>query len=518
VTSLDDVLAAARTLHDELDEVIEAVDDIWAQSQVDWVWFRLSTIGEVLRDRGGGPVAAVLARGLLEEAAYWDWALATGVGGDLVPRQAALELDRLHRLADSVGDTVWTGWILPPGASLGASGTEGIPRSAADAVNRLGGGLDEACLGSLRFKGLFAAYRLLEVLTHGGLAAAYVLRSGGGEELSDQLAAAIVHVACAGACGAVIAQLGLVGAARTRLDSLSADVASMASAVHGLPLGGPRPLRAPAKAGPMTPIEVTSEIERLPRAQDSTTEAAADFLGRADELARVASAHVRSGDRGAWLAWPAFQMAWSQLHVLRGVVEGTLAKALLPFAARPLLEEGARWGWLGLTAAARAQPGAGLHAIVDDSRQRVEKVRNSLATDDIPRDRVDHLLGGAIDLLRAAPVPAPTRLPPLSEMLATAHPSSTGVDTANPLYSLLSQFVHPSPLAVLHLRRDLFPSLSAPMYAVAVEASCRGFTRTASSTLAICCEPNDELSTAVDRLTGSLGRVVFDAMRWHFLG
>ncbi len=41
------------------------------------------------------------------------------------------------------------------------------------------------------FSGLFAAYRLLEVLTHGGLAAGYVLRPGGGEELSDPLAAAL---------------------------------------------------------------------------------------------------------------------------------------------------------------------------------------------------------------------------------------------------------------------------------------------------------------------------------------
>ncbi len=516
MTSLDDVLAVASSLHDELDSVIEGVDDAWARSQVDWIWFRLSTIGVVLRDRGGGPVAAVLARGLLEEAAYWDWALATGVGGALVPRQAALELDRLHRLADSTGDTVWTDWILPPGTTLGATGTEGIPRNAADAVKRLGGGLDDACLDPLRFGGLFAAYRLLEVLTHGGLAAAFTLRSGGGEELSDPLAAAIVHVACAGACAAVIAQLDLSASARSRLTTLSADVAVRATEVHGLPLGGPRRLRAPAKVGPMTPIEVTSAIERMPHAQGSTTQMAAGFLACAEDLAQAAAARVRAGDQGAWLGWPAFQMAWSQLQIVRGVVGGTLAKALLPFAARPLLEEGARWGWLGLTATTRAQPGAGLHAILDDSRQRVQKVRDSLATDNIPHHRVDHLLGDATELLQAAP--ASTSLPPLSDMLATAHPSSTGIDTANPFYSLLSQFIHPSPLAILHIHQDVFPSLSAPMYAVAVEASCRGFLRTAVSTLAICCEPDDELTAAVNRLGEALGRVVSDGMRWHFIG
>lgn len=516
MTSLEHVLLAARALHDELDQVVEAVDDIWVQTQVDWIWFRLSTIGVVLRDRGGGPVAAVLARGLLEEAAYWDWAMASGVRGGLVPRQAALELERLRRLAETVDDTVWTGWLLPPGTSLGAPGTEGIPRNAADAVNRLGAGLDQACLDPLRFNGLFAAYRLLEVLTHGGLAAAHILRSGGGEELSEPLAAAIVHVACTGAAAAVIAQLDLAGPARERLVARSADVAAKASAVHGLAPGGQGRLRAPAKGGPMTPLEVTSEIERLPRAKESTTEAAAAFVARADELAHEATSRVRSDDAGTWLAWPAFQLAWSQLNVLRGVVEGTLAKALLPFAARPLFEDGARWGWLGLTAGTRAKPGDGLHAIVDDSRRRVEKVRNSLATDDVPRDRIDHLLGDATELLHAAP--AASSLPSLQEMLALAHPSSTGVDTANPLYSLLSQYVHPSPLAVLHLQRDVFPSLSAPMYAVAVEASCRGFARTAMGTLAICCEPDDDLSAALERLLEALGGVVFDAMRWHFLG
>jgi hypothetical protein len=516
VTSLGDVLCAASALHDELDRVVESVDDVWVQSQVDWIWFRASSIGVVLRDRGGGPVAAVLARGMLEEAAYWDWAFATGVGHELVARQAALELDRLNRLARAVGDTVWTGWLLPPGAYLTATRTEGIPRSAADAVKRLGSGLDSACLEPPRFQGLFAAYRLLEVLTHGGLAAAYVLRPGGGEELDDGLAAAIAHVACAGAAAAVIALLDLTGSSRERLVSLSADVASTASEVHGMPLGGEHRMRTPARAGPMTPLTLSSDIECLPHAMESTTAAARGFVGRSDELAAVATTCLRTDDQGAWLAWPAFQMAWAQLHVLRGVVDGTLARALLPFAARPLFEEGGRWGWLGNRAAGGATPGTGLHAIVDDSRRRVEKVRDSLAVDDIPRDRIDHLLGGSKDLLDAKP--AATVLPSVVEMLPVAYPSTTGTDTANPLYSLLSQFVHPTPIAVLHLQRDEFPSISAPMYAVAVEATCRGFWRTAMSTLAIACHGGDELDEALARLTEALGEVVFDAMKWHFIG
>lgn len=146
MTTLDDVLSAAGAMQDEIDKIVNAVDDLWEQTQADWIWFRLSSIGVVLRDRGGGPVAAVLARGLLEQAAYWDWALATGVGRDLVPRQAALEFNRLHRLADTVDDRIWTEWLLPPGARLDAGGSEGMPRSAADAIKRLGSGLGAACL------------------------------------------------------------------------------------------------------------------------------------------------------------------------------------------------------------------------------------------------------------------------------------------------------------------------------------------------------------------------------------
>ena len=44
------------------------------------------------------------------------------------------------------------------------------------------------------------------------------------------------------------------------------------------------------------------------------------------------------------------------------------------------------------------------------------------------------------------------------------------------MYSVLSQFVHATPLSVLHLQRDEWTSLTAATtYAVAVEAACRGF-------------------------------------------
>ncbi len=161
-------------------------------------------------------------------------------------------------------------------------------------------------------------------------------------------------------------------------------------------------------------------------------------------------------------------------------------------------------------------PGYNLQSIFHDSGQRVARVRNSLAGDDIPRETIDHLLGPAIQLLEMEePL---TQLPSLEEMLATAHPSPYGIDSANPIYGVLSQFVHSTPIAALHLQRDQFHSISAPMYAVAVEAACRGFWRTAYSTLAICCESDGQLDMARQQLTEALAEVIEKAGFYHCIG
>ena len=139
-----------------MDLVIESFgDDLWAQQQADWAWFRFSSANVLIREESGGGLAPALARGLLEQAAYWDWALATEVGADHLARWATIEYERLDRLATEVGDTTWLGWILPPGTGIASDGADGIPANAADAVNRLGGGLEPAVLAPLQFPGLF---------------------------------------------------------------------------------------------------------------------------------------------------------------------------------------------------------------------------------------------------------------------------------------------------------------------------------------------------------------------------
>ena len=73
--ALADLLDRAHLLEEEMDKLIVSSDsDLWAQQQADWAWFRFSSITCSLETKVEVALHA-LARGLLEQAAYWDWAL-----------------------------------------------------------------------------------------------------------------------------------------------------------------------------------------------------------------------------------------------------------------------------------------------------------------------------------------------------------------------------------------------------------------------------------------------------------
>ena len=44
----------------------------------------------MIRDAGAASVSAAISRGLLEQAAYWDWALATGARDEHIAMWAGL--------------------------------------------------------------------------------------------------------------------------------------------------------------------------------------------------------------------------------------------------------------------------------------------------------------------------------------------------------------------------------------------------------------------------------------------
>jgi len=153
--SLADVQAASVQLLETIDAALTAHAAVSpALRHAEWAYYRFDTIEAMARQRVGGTAAAALARGLLEEAGYWDWSLATQVDGGWLDRLAAAEFERLQARADPT-DKIWLEWVIPPGERISGDGT-GVPRTRA-VVKGLGSGFASDRLAPLSIGGLFAA-------------------------------------------------------------------------------------------------------------------------------------------------------------------------------------------------------------------------------------------------------------------------------------------------------------------------------------------------------------------------
>ncbi len=472
----------SESLVEVLDPIVEEISDPYLQAIADSAWYRLGAFNVHIRDESGHAVAAALARSLIEQAAYWDWALATGVGVGHLDTWAALEYQRLEQLADEIDDRTWLKWLLPPGTSFQMPAGTSIPSNPHEAVRRLGFGLDEAVLEPLRFEGLRAAHQILELLAHGNLMGAAILAQQPDMQLPDRMTAIATHLAAAGATAVTLA----VAAGNAQLGAAHAQfrqVADAASGIHGLPAHSPgakhRPDRPPhASVSPS--LRAAAEAERMPPAPPELTQLGMAYLDAAYDLASaVASDHAWSADPETWIPRQSFRFAVSNLVVVRSGLEEDLGKAILPFAARMLLEDGARWASL-LPDETNARPSGTLKALVGDATRRRDRIAQSLRSEGVPQRLIDDLLGAA----RSIPRPESEAQPPpgLDDMLQTGYPNSSGVDSARAMYGVLSQFTHATPISNWHIRRDKFSSLTAPTYAITLEATARGFERIACIT------------------------------------
>ena len=514
VMSVETLVRESEALVEILDPIVDEIADLRLQAIADSAWYRLGVINVLVRDEGGGALAATLARGLIEQAAYWDWALSTGVGVHHLDQWAALELHGLSQLAADADDKVWLGWLLPPGTSVAASTGPAIPKNPGDAVRRIGSGLGDAVLSPLGFVGLLSAYRILDVLAHGNYVGAAILAEQPDLQLPDRLAAIATHLAAAGATAVTFALAH---------DEASLDAATMqfgvvareAQAMHELPAQPsavarrlPHPKEAPR-------IATQSSIGRMPSATADMTKLGLDFMAAADSLAGVvASEAVGAEDFGAWIALHSFRLSLSNLSVIRGGLDGRLGRALLPISARILFEDGARWDWL-LHSASTAAPGESLRALVNDGASRRNRIASSLQSDGVPRYLIEELLGRAIEIPQSDS--GGLEMPSVGEILRLAYPNLSGIDSARVMYGVLSQFVHATPISNLHIRRDTFPSVSAPIYAVAIEAADRGFERIASITLSLGGVNSEAVQQPLQEIRRRCVEIVARAGLYHFL-
>jgi hypothetical protein len=453
-----------------MDRILSAHDSPSpAVNHADWAYNRFVAIQAMIRSRSGGTAPAALARGLLEEAGFWDWAIATGAGDGWLDRLALNEFERLRGRADP-NDDIWLRWLLPPGRRIG-SASQGVPTTS-EVVKRIGHGFTADRLAPLSMTGLFAVYKLIEVVTHGSAATALLFDSNDGCQMSEPLCAAVLHTSGAGAAAVVASQLPLSPEQTIELGAAALSVAHAASAVHGLPMGSARK-RSPAKSPARAPQSVESCIDRLPTPGSAIHVAAAAYVDAATAVLHAfRSLGPQPGDPVAILGALTIDLATSHLMILKGIVEGSVGRAYLPVAARALFEDGARWGWLR-ESVQRAQDGNSIKAMLGEARHHIVSAKAWMSNEGIPPRVADRFLNGVEPILRTEF--GGLRLPPITEMISAAYPTPKGrTASALPMYGILSQFVHYSPIATLHLQRDVFPSISAPAFAVAVDAACHG--------------------------------------------
>lgn len=516
--SVASLVEESEALAEEVNAIVEDIPDDWLHSIADSAWYRLFSVNSLIRDEAGGPLAATLARGLIEQAAYWDWALATGVGVDHLARWAALELQGLQRVADEIEDWAWLGWRMPPGVSVDAQAGPAIPRDPYDAVRRIGHGLDQVVLDPLRFGGLFAAYGVLGVLTHSNLAGALLLADQPDLQLPDRLAAIAVHLAAAGATAVTLALAdddGRMPAATKRFER----VAQQASTIHGLPpqsAAAAQPQRRVAHAVETEQMSLVATAQQMPVAPEGLTQLGLGFVHAANRLAEViASSTDRHPIEGSVLLEQSFWLATSHLMVIQGALQGTLGKALIPMAARSLFEDGARWAWL-VRSSLHATRGESLKALVNEAALHRDEVAMRLVSDGVPKD----LVGELLSMAQVIPLsePAEETVPGLQDMLNRAYPNPSGVDSAYVMYSVLSQFVHATPISNLHICRDKLPSLTAPIYAISLECATQGFEWIASITPLLAGFKSETLSEPLADLRARCREVMLAAGTYHMLG
>ena len=513
--SIESLVRESNKLAKLLDPIVEDIADVRLQKVADSAWYRLGVVNVLVRDAGGGALAATLARGLIEQAAYWDWALATGVGLGHLDQWAAHELKGLRKLARDADDEVWLGWLLPPGASVSASAGPAIPKNAGDAVQRIGSGFAGTMLSPLGFAGLLSAYRILDVLAHSNYLGAVILAEQLDLELPDRLAAITTHLAAAGATAVTLA----LADDRSRLDGATAQfevVAQQAVEIHELPAQASRPQRRLPHPTEIQPMTATSSISRMPPATPDMTELGLEFLAASDSLADVlASEQVEVEDFCEWIAHQSFRLSLSNLSIMRGALEGTLGKALVPISARMLFEDGARWNWFPYSATT-ATTGESLRALVNDGARRRDRIADRLQSDGVPKPIIEELLGPAVNIPQFDP--GELKMPSVGEMLTLAYPNPSGINSARAIYGVLSQFVHATPISSLHHQRNTFASVTAPVYAIAIEAAARGFERIASITLLLRGLSPESIQQPLEEVRRCCDEVVSRAFFHHCLG
>jgi hypothetical protein len=109
-------------------------------------------------------------------------------------------------------------------------------------------------------------------------------------------------------------------------------------------------------------------------------------------------------------------------------------------------------------------------------------------------------------------------MPSVEELLLVAYQDVGYGEWAIPVYSVLSQFIHATPIAHWHLKPSQWTSLTAPMASLALDAAAHGFTFLCYSNLAVAGADVAVTRDSVERLMRVTGRVHREAVAFHMIG
>ena len=86
----------------------------------------------------------------------------------------------------------------------------------------------------------------------------------------------------------------------------------------------------------------------MPPVQEALIDAAREFVDLARTIANAAVRDFNTTDPDfiTIQAIRSFQLAHEQMMTLRGTLDNQVSPAILPFASRAVLEDGARWAWM----------------------------------------------------------------------------------------------------------------------------------------------------------------------------
>lgn len=522
---MQELLSKGFNLERRLDQALQIqAEDTPEAAFADWAWFRYGTFLVLLRDEANLSTAATIARGLLEEAARWDWSMAHGES-EWICSQMLIEYQRLKTRAGA-NSALWLHWILPPGLELVVRpgvGTANVPADARQVVRRFGHGLSPDLLNLFPIQAFNACYSWLDVAAHGNLAAAYAAASDQAFRYGEPFRALLLHLGAASTVATTCSLVGF-GAKHAEILRLARELAEGASPVHGLSIGGEPVTERQEKLRTIEPLSISSSISRLPEIPERLNIRAGEFLNEARRVTAAVTAEWDPEDAISQAAYYSFANTAFVLDILSGVLANTIGPALLPFAARPVFEEAGRWGWIiSASESDVRRVSKRLQGYFEDVARRVSVAERRFREAGVEKEVSTGLLGN-VDVLpliaeRGAEQVEDSELMPdrMEDLLNTVYSSMEAQRWASDAYAILTQFVHVTGIAIQHVRPGQWHSLTAPMYALTLDTLASGFVYHAYAVALLSGHYDARISAMFEDLQGCASDLLAEANRLHFL-